>query len=132
MFVDVLTLSSPVAVMLTPSASEASVCDVTMLIPAAPATVTVLPPELFLSEVVALALSVFVVFELVPVALVLCAFAFWICWVPLPFTSLFEPSPLPLSPLAPAALASASVVVVEVLVAEKVTAAPDSSRVSVA
>ena len=73
-----------------------------------------------------------VVLELLPVVALLSLFALDSCWSALPFTSLPDPSPLPLSPLAPAALASASVVVVEAPVAEKLIAAPLRVRESVA
>ena len=111
--------------------------DVITLIAAAPATVTVLPPELFVSDVVAWALLVSVVLELVPVFVELRLLAFMSCWSDLPFTSLPDPSPFcppaPFaSPTAPLALASASVIVLDVPVAVKLTAVPVSSRESVA
>ena len=111
--------SPPLAVTLAVLAREASEREVTMLMAAAPATVTVLPLDSFVSDVVALALLVSVVLEVLPVSVLLWLLALLTWSLAFPLTSLPEvSSPLP---SAPVALASASVTVADEPVAVRLT-----------
>ena len=135
----------PVAVTTEPSARDASEIVLTMLIAAAPATVTVLPsepllPVSFLSEVVAGALLVSVVLDDLPVLAELSLFAFVIWSVALWFTSLPEVSsfvasgvaPCLVLPFAPVALAFAVVTLADDPVAVSDTDLPERVRELVA
>src|SRR5215204_1796303 len=131
-FASVLRATLPVALTVEPFPSHASERVSTMLIAKAPATVTVLPPWPFESDVVALALSVLDVLADLPVPLVRDAFAFetWsfaflLVSLPEVSSSLF---------LAPVALANASVVFDDDPLALSATSPPPalSERVLVA